>query len=234
MKNPARLNAKVMIVCDDADTCQIWAHCLRQKGIEVITFGSADAILRQWDDEIPDVVVIDVSTQQLDGIAICQRFREESVIPILLLTPHNNELHILDAYRAGVDECVPKPVSPALFMAKVKVWLRRSWTVPAESLEVVQISDIKLDPHKRQVTRGPDKGIKLTNLEFRLLYLLMKNPGRILETEYIVQRVWGYHGEGNSHLLKNLVYRLRRKIEADPNTALHIHTESGIGYRFQP
>jgi two-component system KDP operon response regulator KdpE len=104
----------------------------------------------------------------------------------------------------------------------------------AESLEVVQVSDFKLDPQSRQVLKPPEKGIRLTNLEFRLLYLLMKNPGRILEAEFIVDRVWGYHGEGNSHLLKNLVYRLRRKIEPDPNSTSHILTEPGMGYRFQP
>lgn len=234
MQFAPRFNAKVMIVCDDPDTCQIWAHSLRQKGIEVIATGSAELVIKQWAEEIPDLVVIDVNTPELDGIALCLRLREEAVVPILLFTPRNNESHILEAYQAGVDECVAKPVSPALFLAKVKVWLRRSWTIPAESLEVVQISDLHLDPYARQVRRDTGDSVRLTNLEFRLLYLLMKNPGRILETEYIVERVWGYHGEGNSHLLKNLVYRLRRKIEPDQHHTLYLHTESGIGYKFQP
>ena len=229
-----RMNAKVMIACDDPDTCQIWTLCLRQKGIEVIAAGSAELFIKQWAEEIPDLVIVDVNTPQLDGIALCQRLREEAIVPFLLFTPHNDESHILEAYQAGVDECVPKPVSPAHFLAKVRVWLRRSWTVPAESLEVVQISDLYLDPHGRRLRKGTGEGVKLTNLEFRLLYLLMRNPGRILETEYIVERVWGYHGEGNSHLLKNLVYRLRRKIEPDHNHTLYLHTEPGIGYKFQP
>lgn len=233
MKRTIRINTRVMIVCDDPDTCQIWAYCLRQRGIEVIASGSAEVVLKQWAEQIPDLVVIDVNTPGLDGIALCQRLREVTITPILLFTPRNNESHLLEAYRAGVDECVAKPVSPALFLAKVKVWLRRSWMVPAETLEVVQISDFYLDPYARQLIRGKGKAIRLTNLEFRLLYLLMKNPGRILETEYIVERVWGYHGEGSSHLLKNLVYRLRRKIEPDQNDTLYIHTEPGIGYRFQ-
>jgi DNA-binding response OmpR family regulator len=228
------MGAKVLIVCDDLDTCQTWAFCLRQKGIEVITAGLIQEVFNRWIDENPDLVVIDVNTSQQEGISLCKRIREEMVIPILLFTPQYNESNILDAYQAGVDECVPKPVSPALFMAKVRVWIRRSWTVPAESLEVVQVSDFKLDPQSRQVLKPPEKGIRLTNLEFRLLYLLMKNPGRILEAEFIVDRVWGYHGEGNSHLLKNLVYRLRRKIEPDPNSTSHILTEPGMGYRFQP
>ncbi|HEX5838050.1 MAG TPA: response regulator transcription factor [Anaerolineales bacterium] len=234
MQVSKRINAKALIICDDRDTCQTWAYCLRQKGIDVVTAGLTKEVVQQWTEEIPDLVVIDVNTSQLEGLTLCRRLREEMTIPILLLTPQSSESHILEGYLAGVDEYVPKPVSPALFMAKVKVWLRRSWTIPAETLEVVQVSDFKLDPHNRQVLRLPDKGIRLTNLEFRLLYLLMKNPGRILETEYIVERVWGYHGEGNSHLLKNLIYRLRRKIEPEPNTPFHIHTEPGIGYKFQP
>lgn len=234
MQISTRINAKALIICDDRDTCQTWAYCLRQKGIDVVTARLTIEVTQPWTEEIPDLVVIDVNTSQQDGLALCRRLREEMTIPILLLTPQSSESHILEGYLAGVDEYVPKPVSPALFMAKVKVWLRRSWTIPAETLEVVQVSDFKLDPHSRQVLRPPDKGIRLTNLEFRLLYLLMKNPDRILETDYIVERVWGYHGEGNSHLLKNLIYRLRRKIETEPNTAIHIHTEPGIGYRFQP
>ena len=234
MQTAPRINAKVMIVCDDPDTCQIWAISLRHRGIEVIATGLAEVALKQSAEEIPDLVVIDVSASQLDGIALCQRLREEAIVPILLFTPRNNESHILEAYRAGTDECVAKPVSPALFLAKVKVWLRRSWTVPAESLEVVQISDLYLDPYGRQVRRDTGEGVRLTILEFRLLYLLMTNAGRILETEYIVERVWGYHGDGNSKLLKNLVYRLRRKIEPDHNHTLYLHTEPGTGYKFQP
>jgi len=234
MQYTSRLDAKVMIVCDDPDTCRIWAHSLRHKGIDVITFGSAEGIPQKWAEEIPDLVLIDMNTPQLDGITLCQRLREETIIPILLFTPSNNESHILEAYHAGVDDCVAKPVSPAIFLAKVKVWLRRSWTVPAESLEDVKIGDLYLDPQYRRVRIGTEKDIRLTNLEFRLLYLLLKNPGRTLETEYLVERIWGYHGEGNSNLLKNLVYRLRRKIELDPNHTLYIHTEPGIGYKFQP
>ena len=233
MQFASRVNPKVMLVCDNPDTCQIWAHSLRQKGNEVIAAGSMELALRQWAEEIPDLVVIDVHTPQLDGIALCRRLREEAIVPILLLSPDNNEAHLLEAYQAGVDECVAKPVGPALFLAKVKVWLRRSWTVPAETLEVVQSNDLYLDPYARQVKRASGERVRLTNLEFRLLYLLMKNPGRILESDYIVGLVWGYHGEGNSHLLKNLVYRLRRKIEPDPNHPLYLHTEPGVGYRFQ-
>ena len=223
-----------MIVCDDSDTCQIWTYSLRQKGIEVVTTGSAEVALKQWAEEIPDLVVIDVNSPQLDGIVLCQRLREDTVIPILLFTPDQNESHILEAYQAGVDECVAKPVSPALFLAKVKVWLRHSWMIPAEGLEFMHISDLHLDTHGRKVVRGAGEGIKLTNLEFRFLYLLMNNPGRILETEYIVERVWGYYGDGDSNLLKNLVYRLRRKIEPDHNSPRYIHSEPGIGYKFQP
>lgn len=227
------VNAKVMIVCDDLDTCRIWSLCLKEKGVEVYASGSAEAVLKHWVEEIPDLIVIDMNTPRLDGIALCQNLRDVTIVPILLFTPYNNESHILESYKAGVSECVAKPVSPALFLAKVKVWLQISWTVPAESLEFLQAGDLRLEPHRHQITRNDGKGVKLTNLEFRLLYLLMKNPGRTLETEYIIEKVWGYYGDGNSRLLKNLVYRLRQKIEPDHSQPRYIHTESGIGYKFQ-
>ena len=91
-----------------------------------------------------------------------------------------------------------------------------------------------LDPAKRQVTLAEGKVVKLTTLEFRVLHLLMSHPGWVMKTDDILQRVWGYYGNGDRDLLKNVVYRLRRKIDPDPNHPRFIFTEAGLGYRFQP
>src|SRR3990170_3299389 len=209
--------AKVLIVSDDSETAKIWAYSLRQKRLDVIVAGTAEEATNRWAEDIPDLIVIDVNTPQLDGIDLCRNLRGESVVPILLLTPRNNEAHILEVYQAGVDECVPKPISPALFIAKVTAWLRRTWMMPAEALDTVKVSDLSLEPASRRVVTAAGESIKLTNLEFRLLHLLMSHPGWVFESEEIIQRVWGLHGNGNSTLLKNVVYRLRRKIDPDPN-----------------
>ena len=143
-----------------------------------------------------------------------------------------DEPHLLEAYKAGVDECISKPIGIPLLQAKVTSWLRRSWTVPAESLDSLQAGLLRLDPACRHISFGNGTAVKLTNLEFRLLNLLMSHPNQILPSSLIVDRVWGYSGNGDSILLKNLVYRLRRKLEENPSQPRYLQTANGEGYVF--
>lgn len=224
---------KVLVVSDDQETGRVWSYILREKGLFVILTSTAAEAMQIWADQIPELIVIDTHSE-LDGIQLTTELRKETIIPILMFTPRANETHILEAYQAGVDECAVKPISPALFWAKARAWLRRSWTVPAEGLDSLQAGELRLDPSRRQVTIAEKNAIKLTTLEFRVLHALMSHPGWVLKTEDIITRVWGYYGSGDSNLLKNVVYRLRRKIDPDPNHPRYIHTEAGLGYRFQP
>jgi DNA-binding response OmpR family regulator len=227
------LQAKVLLISDDYSTARIWCHILSEKNIDTTLLSSPAEALRVWTEMIPDLIVIDAYGRDFDGIDLVDKLRQQGVVPIILLTANNNETHILEAYRNGVDECVIKPISPALFQSKVKAWLRRSWSMPAESLAVLQVGGLQLDPTRRQVTTNDQEIINLTNLEFRLLHLLMSHPGWVMTSEDIVMKVWGYHGNGDTNLLKNLVYRLRRKIDPDHGNPRYIHTEAGLGYKFQ-
>jgi len=228
------MNGRVLLVSDDPETAQIWAYALGQTGVEVVLASSAEEAITRWADGVFDLVLIDVSTPQLDGIDLCQRLRAEAVNPILLLTPTTDEAHLLEAYQAGADECIAKPISPSLLLTKVKTWLRRSWTIPTEALDTLQVGDLHLDPARRQVVSPTGSIVKLTNLEFRLLHLLMSHQTQVLDPNVIIDRVWGYTGGGDTVLLKNVVYRLRRKIEPDPTQPRYIQTLAGEGYTFQP
>ena len=225
--------AKVLVVSDDYDSARIWSFILKEKNIDAVILSSPKEVLHVWSELIPDLVVIDMLSSEFDGISLVSQLREQAIVPILLLTPRNNETHTLEAYQAGVDECVVKPISPALFLVKVKALLRRTWSMPAESLATLQVGGLRLDPTRREVITENEEIIKLTNLEFRLLHILMTHPGWVLTTEDIIQKVWGYYGNGDSNLLKNVVYRLRRKIDPDPANPRYIHTEVGLGYKFQ-
>jgi DNA-binding response OmpR family regulator len=227
------VQANVLLISDDSECVRIWSYALKGKNIESSISNSPQEALHMSLELPPDMTVIDIRSAEFDGINLVSRLREQAVVPILLLTPWNNETHILEAYQAGADECVVKPISPSLFLAKVKAWLRRTWSMPAESLDTLQVGGLRLDPSHRQVITENDETIKLTNLEFRLLHLLMTHPGWVLTTEDIVQKVWGYYGNGDSNLLKNVVYRLRRKIDPDSDNPRYIHTEAGLGYKFQ-
>jgi DNA-binding response OmpR family regulator len=229
------LMAKVLLVSDDRDGAWIWSQLLTQKGLDVVTVSSAlEALERREEDNAFDLYIIDEYTSQLDSVELTRQLRSGTSIPILLLIANNDEPKALEAYEAGVDECVTKPLGPRLFVAKVRAWLRRSATIPRQMLSSFQVGDLQLDPVQGQLVKADGSTLKLTNLEFRLLHLLMSNPVQIIETSTIINRVWGYNGEEDTNVLKNVVYRLRRKIEQNPSEPRYIHSIAGEGYMFIP
>jgi DNA-binding response OmpR family regulator len=224
--------AKIFVVCDRSDTAPVWGYILRQKGFTVILETSLEKAVEHWNTEMPDVVVIDVDISHLDRMNLYERFRAVSVAPILLFLPAYHESEMLEAYAVGVDEVVIKPVSPAIFLAKIVAWMRRSWTVSTAELTQVKVGKHQLEPARRCLIDPNGREIRLTNLEFRLLHLLMSRPGHTFSAEDIIQAIWGGYGNGDHALLKNVVYRLRRKIEADPSRPAFLQTWQG-GYAFR-
>jgi len=194
---------KVFVVRDQSDTAPVWGYILRQRGLNVILETSLEKAVHRWSTEIPDLVVIDIDVSRGDPLELCRKFREVSVAPLLLFLPTHHETQIIEAYAASADEVVVKPISPAIFPAKIMAWVRRSWSVPVDGLSLVKAGSHRLDPARRCVINPDGLEIKLTNLKFRLLLLL-----------------------------KNVVYRLRRKIEADPSHPILLQTWQG-GYSFQ-
>lgn len=223
---------KVFVVCDRSDTAPLWGYILKQQGLAVILETSLDKAVDQWTTEITDLVVIDVGVPHEHRMDLCKKLRAVSVAPILLFLPAYHETEILEAYVAGVDEVVIKPISPAIFLAKIMVWMRRSWTVPTAGLTQLKAGKHRLEPVRRSMIHPDGVEVKLTNLEFRLLHLLMSRPGHTFSAEEIIEAIWGGYGNGDQVLLKNVVYRLRRKIEADPSHPVFLQTWQG-GYSFQ-
>jgi DNA-binding response OmpR family regulator len=224
--------AKIFVVCDRNDTAPIWGYILRQKGLTAILETSIEKAIDRWSTENPDLVVIDINVPHDSRMELYKRFRAVSVAPILLFLPVYHETEILEFYAAGADDVVIKPISPAIFLAKIMVWIRRSWTMPTAELSLVKAGKYRLDPERRSVINLDQREIKLTNLEFRLLHLLMSSPSQVFSAEDIIQSIWGGYGDGDQILLKNVVYRLRKKIEADPSRPVVLRTGQG-GYSFQ-
>jgi len=221
----------VFVVCDWRDTAPVWGYILRQQGLIVVLETSGQQAVDRW-SITPDILVIDIDVPHRDPIELCRKFRAVSVAPILLFLPTHDETLILEAYAAGVDEVVIKPIGPAIFLAKIMAWVRRSWIMPVDGLSLIKAGNYKLNPKRRCVLDPDGLEIQLTNLEFLLLHLLMSCPGHIFSAEEIVQSIWGGYGTSDQVLLKNVVYRLRKKIEADPSHPLLLQTELG-GYSFQ-
>jgi len=189
----------------------------------VLAPGATEAI-KVIDETLPELVIIDVTSRWVNGLECCAALREHTTAPILLLTPINNESHSLEAYQAGASECVIKPISPALLLAKIRVWLGQAWTVQAQGLGNLMIGDLILEPSRHWLLDQHGDKVRLSNLEFRVLYLLMSHPNVSFSNEDLIERVWGLYGEGNATLVKNVIYRLRKKIEPNPNQPKYIHT----------
>lgn len=220
---------RVFVICDQTDTAPIWGFLIREKGLIAIVETSVQRAMERAIEDIPDLVVIDVNVPHTQRMALCQRFRSLSASPILLFLPSHNEAEILEAYRLGVDECVVKPISPAIFLAKVAAWARRSWSQP---MRPVHSGKLRLDPAHRCAVDSTGREIRLTNLEFRLLHLLMSRPGYVFRAEDILENVWGASRRNDQTLLKNMIYRLRRKMEDEALDPALIQTWPG-GYSFR-
>ena len=222
---------RVFVVCDRPDTAPVWGYILRQQGLIVILETSRAKAIDRWSSETPDLVALDVDIPHQDRMELYSQFREVSVAPLLLLLPAYHESEVLEAYGAGVDDVIIKPVSPPVFLAKILAWGRRSWTVSVSNLSLVRSGEHRLDPAHKCLTNTDGLEITLTNLEFRLLHLLMSRPAHVFSTEEIIPSIWGEYGSGDQTLLKNVVYRLRKKIEADPSHPVLLQTWQG-GYSF--
>jgi two-component system, OmpR family, response regulator RegX3 len=224
---------KVLLISDDLETAQIWGYILSQKGIDSSSVTpSEDDSTERRPEYAHDLMVVDAISPQMNVLQLIKRLRTESTIPILLLLPKEDERLFLEAYEIGADDVIAKPLSARLFLAKVNAWMRRSWTVPASMLSSFKAGDFRLDPAQRQLVLESGKVIKLTSLEFRLLHVLMSHPNQVLESSLLIDRVWGANSGGDSVLLKNVVYRLRRKIEPDPSQPRYIQSITGEGYVF--
>jgi DNA-binding response OmpR family regulator len=215
INNPA---SKVLVVCDDQRTGEIWLYLLERAQIKSIQINCIEeVVLTSMSNHLPDVLVIDINSSQICQVLhLCRRIRTYTIIPIILLSPIENEEILLEFYSAGIDEYIPKPVSPALFTAKIRVWQRRAGTMPLDTLDDINIGDLYLLPSRRLVMRSNGSEIKLTKLELQLLYELMSHPGRAMAKDVLIERIWGYCGDGDQVLLKNVIYRLRKKIELNP------------------
>lgn len=180
----------------------------------------------------PDILVIEIETQESSGLLLIKNIRMEAVIPILLLTSIKADEFLLEAYDFGVDDCILQPINPRLLRAKIKAWLRHSRSFPVGLLDPLHIGIIELIPADRTIIIKGAEPVHLSNLEFRMLYYLLGRRNHVMTTEELCQRVWLDSEGGDAMALKNVVYRLRKKIETDPHTPEYLRTVAGIGYEF--
>lgn len=221
---------QVLIISDDAAIAKIWGVFLRENQQKVAVEYCLVGKEKEFLAEFPELLVVDLSLRKSNGVKIVSDIRSTNSAPILVFSPINNESYHLELYQAGADECVTKPVSPQLFLAKVNAWLRHM------KLAVVQDgkeekNGITLRPKGRLLTID-GRQIKLSNHEYRVIKLLLENSGHTFSSEEITDRVL-LGGRNDPVLIKNIIYRLRKKIETDPKNPRILVTEPHQGYTFR-
>ena len=218
---------KALVVEDDRILADIIGFTFKREGYEVIFAEDGESALLRWTYENPDLIILDVNIPKLDGFTVCRRIREKADTPIILLTVRDEEEDIVRGLDLGADDYITKPFSPGQFVARVRAVLRRSrQNVPASSRQVGQIR-LNLDRHELII--GDGMPIQLTALEYRLIDCLMVNAGQIVTSEIIIDHIWGPLG-GDMDMLRQLVHRLRLKMEPDPSNPVQIKNVPGMGY----
>jgi len=222
---------KVLIVDDDLALADVVSFTMRRAGFEVVTAHDGQEALDRWNAEQPDLIILDLNLPKLDGLKVCQRIRSQSKTPIIILSVRGEEDDVVAGLELGADDYIVKPFSPRQLVARAEAVLRRSTTTPI-SHGPINAADLTLDPTRSEVHRDDQFLSKLTRLECRLLETLMINQGQVLPTDSLIDSVWGPSG-GDRAMLKQLVYRLRKKIEQNPSDPTYLKTIAGIGYSFE-
>ena len=223
---------KILVVDDDLELLGLIGFALRQAGYLAIEATDGGAALASFRHEQPDMVILDINLPVLSGFELCQAIRAEAATPIMMLTVRSSEEDQVRGLDGGADDYLTKPFSPRTLLARVRALLRRT-EIDRPALPL-SAGDLTLDIERQSAQVRGAPPIRLTSLEFRLIQYLLANAGHVIPAERLTTHVWGYRGLGDKQLLKQLVHRLRQKIELNPADPRYIVTVAGIGYLLQP
>ncbi|HSB88684.1 MAG TPA: response regulator transcription factor [Anaerolineales bacterium] len=219
---------KALIVDDDLALADVLAFTMRRAGYDVNLAHDGLAALEAWRSDGPDLIILDLNLPKLDGLKVCQQIRREADTPIIILSVRGDEDDVVRGLELGADDYVVKPFSPRQLIARAEAVLRRA-KAPPLSPAPLTAGDLTLDPARGVVQRGDQATVQLTRQECRLLEVLLLNRGQVLPAESLIDAVWG-SGGGDRAMLKQLVYRLRHKLETDPANPVYVKRVSGVGY----
>jgi len=227
-----RRRFRILIIDDNSDVLMVLRAMLTAEGFDVVVAQDALAGLRAAYQDHPDAILLDVMMPEIDGFEACRRLREMTDVPIIFVTAKGAIEDIVHGLSLGADDYVVKPFERSELLSRLGVCLRRAgertdeggdYLFPAES--------VVLDCDRHELVIG-NRTVYLTPKEFEVLRLLIRHAGKVLSTDAILTRVWGPDWIGEPDLVKQYVYRLRRKIESDPGTPRFLHTVRGGGYYF--
>ncbi|HEX6386831.1 MAG TPA: response regulator transcription factor [Anaerolineae bacterium] len=220
---------KILVVEDDLSLSDVLAFTLRRTGYEVVTAFDGLAALQLWEAERPDLIVLDLNLPKLDGLAVCRQIRSQAQTPIIILSVRSGDEEVVQGLELGADDYIVKPFSPNQLIARIRAVLRRAGV--SDTVGALELAGLTFDRSRNEVLRQGKEPVRLTPLEARLLETLMLHNGQVLTSDTLITAVWGTEG-GDRTMLKQLVYRLRTKIDPGETTSSLIETIPGIGYSF--
>ena len=220
-----------LLVAEDPDEAAVLSLVLQRAGLAVTSSSNLERAMQSWAERPADIIM--VALHQSEPLAQVRRVRAETEAALVLIVEPIEEHERCALLENGADLLAIRPFSARLLIAQVRALLRRTGGVPLFSLPTLSLGGLTLDPATRTVQIEGRPPRRLTHLEFRLLYTLMIHRDQVLPTDTIVERVWGYSGEGDRDLVRGLISRLRAKVEVDPRNPQYILTIPGIGYAFR-
>ena len=226
------VSKRILLVDDEPLMLKGLRYTLEQEGYEILTAADGEEALQMFFERSIDLVLLDVMLPKLDGIQVCQRIRESSNVPILMLTAKGEDMDKILGLEYGADDYMTKPFNILEVKARIKTVLRRAGQPAAnEEKKVIRVHDMEVNIVNRSVTLG-GKEIRLTAKEFDLLQLFITNRGKVFSRETMLETVWKYDYMGDARTVDVHIRRLREKIERNPAQPEFIFTKWGVGYYF--
>ena len=226
------MSKRILLVDDEQLLLKGLRYTLEQEGYETLVSQDGEEALNVFFDNQVDLILLDVMLPKMDGIQVCQRIRETSNVPIIMLTAKGEDMDKILGLEYGADDYMTKPFNILEVKARIKSILRRaSQPVAAENRKVIRVHDMEVNVVNRSVTLG-GKDVRLTAKEFDLLQLFITNRGKVFSRETMLETVWKYDYMGDARTVDVHIRRLREKIERNPAQPEFIFTKWGVGYYF--
>ena len=223
---------KILLVDDEPTMLKGLKYSLEQDGYEILTAQDGEEALNVFFDNEVDLVLLDVMLPKMDGIQVCQRIREQSNVPIIMLTAKGEDMDKILGLEYGADDYMTKPFNVLEVKARIKsIFRRTTQPVRVEEKKTVRVHDMEVNLVNRSVTLG-GKDIRLTAKEFDLLQLFIQNRGKVFSREAMLETVWKYDYMGDARTVDVHIRRLREKIERNTSQPEFIFTKWGVGYYF--